>query len=51
MFIISTLAADGELETTAEAMKPCLLQFKTLQLYPLLGSHDSITQAVFTLWH
>lgn len=51
LFIICTLAADGEWETPAEAAKPCLLQFKTLWLYALLGSYDSITEAVFTLWH
>lgn len=51
VFIISTLGADGEWEITAEVTMPCLLQFKTLWLYALLGSYDSITEAVFTLWH
>ena len=31
--------------------KPCVLQFKALRLYTMLGSYDSITEAVFTLWH
>lgn len=50
VLIMSTKAADGG-ETTVAGTKPCQLQFKTLQVYALLGSYYSITEAVFTLWH
>lgn len=51
-FVISTFIAVGEWEATADVdPSPVNIGLKPLRLYALLCSYDSITEAVFTVWH